>query len=92
VAFIEHAGSADQFAADVRKILDKMPAQRRMAHLSQLRAADLAPANDPIDDVDPAQLHATQLARLFDLGAPLSIGGGGLFTRRLRAFIDERGL
>ncbi len=92
LAFIERADSAEQFAADVRKILEKMPGQRQMAHLSQLRAADPAPGDDPIDDMDVAKLRPAQLVRLFDLGAPLVIGQNGLFTRRLRAFVNERGL
>jgi MoxR-like ATPase len=92
LTFIERADSADQFAADVRKILEKMPGQRQMAHVSQLRSADPAPGDDPIDDMDVSKLRPAQLARLFDLGTPLVISQTGLFARRLRAFVNEHGL
>ncbi len=92
IAFLEQPQSAEHFATAVSKIMEKLPGQRQMAHLSQLRAADPVPENDPIDDMDVVKLQPAQLARLFDLGVSLVIDPNGLFTRRLRAFVNERGL
>lgn len=90
LAFLEHSGNAEQFAVNVHKILEKMPGQRQITHLSQFRQAEQGDAS--IDDAELSKLTASQLARIFDLTEPLAIDGRGLFARRLRAFANERGL
>jgi MoxR-like ATPase len=92
LAFIEHADDAQRFCEHVVALLSLTPVLRQISHLSQLAAADPAPGAAPIDENDAAQLTPQQLARLFALGGPLLISGRGLFARRLRAFIHERGL
>ncbi|MBK9713215.1 MAG: AAA family ATPase [Kouleothrix sp.] len=90
LAFLEHSDNAEQFAVNVHKILEKMPGQRQMAHLSQFRQAERGDAS--IDDTELPKLTTSQLARIFDLTELLAIDGRGLFARRLRAFVNERGL
>ncbi len=92
LAYLDQAADPDRFAIEVRRILGNLPTARQAAHLSQLRSADPAPGNDPINEFDVAQLSAAQLSRIFDLGAALPIDGSSLFAQRLRAFVGERGL
>lgn len=92
LAYLDHAADAERFATAVRDVLKSLPPARQMAHLAQLRAADTTAGGDPIDDLDANALHAAQLQRVFELGAPMIMDASGLFARRLRAFVHERGL
>jgi MoxR-like ATPase len=92
LACLEHAADAERFARAVREVLRNLPPARQMAHLAQLRAADPAPDGDLIDELDASKLSAAQLQRVFVISTPLVIDANGLFARRLRSFVHERGL
>lgn len=92
LAFIAYADDAAGFAAQVQQLLLLLPASRQAAHLAQLRAAATAAGDERFADSEAHSLAPEQLARLFQVGAPLQVGAAGLFARRLRAFVDERGL
>ena len=92
LAYLDHADNPARFAERVRQILGGLPSARQVAHLAQLRGADHGPGGDAIDELDAARLSPAQLGRIFNLGAPLAVGGHGLFAQRVRAFVGERGL
>ncbi|MEN9933722.1 MAG: hypothetical protein RLZZ387_301, partial [Chloroflexota bacterium] len=92
LAYLSAAGSPPEFAQVARDVLSRFPGPRQTAHLAQLRHADASASQPPIDMANIALLDAAQLARVFDLGAPLTIDRQGLFARRLVAFVSERGL
>jgi hypothetical protein len=101
LAFLEHAADAGTFRAAVVAILEQMPIPRQIAHLTHLEMVrqslgELAMGNDgipPIDTRDVKKLTEAQLAGVFGVGEPgLPIGSGGVFARRVAAFVSERGL
>lgn len=92
LAFIECAGEPERFAEQCSQILGQVPISRLAAHLSHFSGADPDPGDDPIDEADLAKLTVLQLGRLFALDIPLLLESSGLFARRLRTFISERGL
>ncbi|HWQ11287.1 MAG TPA: AAA family ATPase [Roseiflexaceae bacterium] len=92
LAYLGAAGDPEAFAGAVRATLGQFPGPRQTAHLTQLRHADPAPGEPPIDVNNVGALDAAQLSRVFELGPPLTIGQDGIFARRLVAFINERGL
>jgi hypothetical protein len=92
LAFIAHADDAAGFAEQVQQLLLLLPASRQAAHLAQLRDAAAAAGDESFADSEAHSLTPEQLARLFQVGAPLLVDAAGLFARRLRAFVHERGL
>lgn len=94
LAYIEYADNVERFSDAVREILKTLPPARQIAHLAQLRAADTPTNGDAINEFDASELQAAQLRRVFELEAskPMIIAANGLFARRLRAFVHERGL
>lgn len=90
-ALIEHHDNIDAFTDAVKHILRFMPGPRQMAHLAQLRNADVATARS-IDGTDASKLQTAQLSDLFRFDVPLDLPQPGLFVRRMYAFINEKGL
>jgi hypothetical protein len=92
LAFIAYADDAEGFAAQVQQLLLLVPASRHAAHLAQLRAAAAEAGDISFAESEAHSPTPEQLARLFQVGAPLLLHPAGLFARRLRAFVHERGL
>lgn len=93
-AFVDHAGTPDLFFRALKGILGRASAGRRPALRSALREADqlrnVARQSDIATDDTP--LSDAQIARVFSLGAPLSLSPVSVFRRRLRDLAGERGL
>jgi hypothetical protein len=92
-ALIEHAGQATEFADAVRAIVHELPPGRRSGYLYALREWDVA-VNSQSDITlrEDALLSDTQIARVFQVAQPLAMPRMGVFRRRLRDLIGERGL
>ena len=88
VAYLAHASDATAFASRVRAILAETSDTRQSAHLNTLQLAGAAAAGASVAD----RRGALDLAGAFDLGTALPLAETGLFGRRLRAYVDERGL
>ena len=85
-AFVEHAAAPDAFAHAFRAILSRVAAGRRPAVRAALHEADqLRNAARQSDiSLDEVPLSDAQIARVFELGAPLALPAVSVFRRRLR--------
>lgn len=101
VAYVEHVANGDtppsveDFTTRIKHILRNMPAPRQTAHLAQLRNAEVQDSTIPSieKENDPDDLLPAQIGQIFPM-QPLSMlpAHGGLFLKRLRTFVSERGL
>ena len=92
-AMIEHAGQPAEFAGAVRAIVRELPPGRRAGYFYALRERDVATnGQSDIAVREDASLSDTQIARVFAVDTPLAIPHLGVFRRRLRDLIGERGL
>jgi 5-methylcytosine-specific restriction enzyme B len=92
-ALVEHAGQPPEFASALRAIVHDMPSGRRAAYLYALRERDAA-VNEHSDIAvrEDTLLTDTQITRVFAVVEPLALPKLGIFRRRLRDLIGERGL
>jgi 5-methylcytosine-specific restriction enzyme B len=93
-AFVRLAGAPITFANEVRVILGRVPAGRRLALRAALRDADQQRNSQQQSDIVPDQATLTdeQIARVFSVGTPLALPGTSVFMRRIRDLAGERGL
>jgi 5-methylcytosine-specific restriction enzyme B len=92
-ALLEHSGNHALFAGAVQAIVRSLPAGRRAAFSHALREHDLLlNGSSDIGIGDGATLNEAQLGRVFDANDLLALPKPGLFRRRLRDLIGERGL
>lgn len=85
LAFLDHAGSGDQFTGTVQTILRDTSAMRQHTHIDMLtRAGAITQGSD--------QVGGVQIGGAFDLGEALPLDANSLFGRRLRSYINEQGL
>ncbi len=80
LAYLRAPADPSGFAKQIRLVLSETPAARQRSHLALLGLET------------PDQIDGTSLGARFALGTPLIVPGDGLFTRRLEAFVHERGL
>jgi MoxR-like ATPase len=92
-ALIEHAGQAAAFATALNAILHELPLGRRSGYLYALRERDVAlHQSSDIALGENAVLSEQQIGRVFAVETPLALPTTGVFRRRLRDLIGERGL
>ncbi len=92
-AYIEHAGSGEQFHKAVAAIVEQLPAGRRVTFLYALREAEQQRhGRSSIDLESRIAPTAEQLGQIFALGEPLQLPPASAFRSRLRDLIGERGL
>lgn len=89
-AMIEHAGNPVNFATAVKKIVRELPPGRRSGYLYALREREATIHGD--STIDEATLGDAQISRVFSVDSALAIPRMGVFRRRLRDLIGERGL
>ncbi len=92
LAFLTDAADTQGFVTHLRDILSLLPLSPLQSHLRSLCEADPTPGDSPIDERNPDLLTAAQVGRVFALDEPLLLPADGAFARRLRHFINERGL
>lgn len=92
-ALLEHAGQPGSFAAALRAIVRDLPLGRREGYLHALRERDTA-TNGASDIAvrEETNLSDIQILRVFAAAEPLALPPLGIFRRRLRDLIGERGL
>ena len=88
IAYLARAGDPPAFLKDVLAVLADTSDTRQGAHLNALQLAGATSAGTTIAD----RRASLDLGGAFALGDALPIRPDGLFGRRLRAYIDERGL
>ena len=98
-AFVAHAGDPPAFAEAVRALLRELPTGRRAGYLRALAERDADLRGAPEDEEQPGgeereaeEADDELLARVFPVAEPLALPRRGLFRRRLRGLIGERGL
>jgi 5-methylcytosine-specific restriction enzyme B len=92
--YLDNAGNADQFTAEVNSILKDLPPGRRATIRGALREAERTrrPQRAPTITRDEVPLTVDQLGTIFSLDAPLAVPNDSVFRRRLQDLIGERGL
>lgn len=95
LALLAHAAGPDPeaLAEHMRHLLVLLPYPRLVAHLARLRAA--LPTSEPppaTAEPDLDWLTPAAVQQLFWLDTPFLLDTGGFFARRLRDFVEERGL
>lgn len=92
-ALLEHSGQPAAFAAAVQVILRELPPGRRVGYLYALRERDaVVRGESDIAVREEVALSNGQIERVFAIRPPLIIPRIGVFRRRLRDLIGERGL
>nr|MBA3533071.1 EVE domain-containing protein [Ardenticatenales bacterium] len=93
LTYLKYAGN-DAFGEQVRQLLKQLSPGRRAALLHTLREADEVrqEGESNITTTADSTLDDAQLERLFALSDSLALPASGLFARRLRALVGERGL
>ncbi|NJP05536.1 MAG: hypothetical protein HC837_07910 [Chloroflexaceae bacterium] len=92
-AYVEHAGDPEQLRIAMDAICQALPLGRQHSLLYALREAEQQRhGTHSINPGSNTAPESAQLERVFVLGTPLHLPAAGVFQRRLRALIGERGL
>jgi hypothetical protein len=91
LAFLEHGGDAAAFQQATERLLQRVPSGRQAALLRTLADADYRAQGTTAITLDETGTLAAELVRVLAPGTDLLLPGAGLFRRRLRELIGERG-
>jgi 5-methylcytosine-specific restriction enzyme B len=93
-AYVRHAADAEEFTRVLKeRVFQQIPAGRRSILLHFLQEAEILHyGSTSIDTEQEAQLTTEQARQVFALGQASIIPAQGVFQRRLRDLIGERGL
>jgi 5-methylcytosine-specific restriction enzyme B len=92
-ALVECAGKPAEFVSAVRSIMRDLPPGRRSGYVYALRECDAAVNGESDIAVrEDAALTDAQITRVFAVDEEIALPKTGVFRRRLRDLIGERGL
>jgi hypothetical protein len=91
LAFLEHGSDAAAFQQAVERLLQGVPTGRQATLFRALVEADYRAHGTTSINLDDTGALAAELVRVFAPGTDLLLPAAGLFRRRLRDLIGERG-